>query len=227
MALLNTGRWDSFLPGDTDPNSDTNAGGIDIAQVIDEALWSLHAASRADLVFWTETGLIQWLDEAVKRLASIAGVFIGRSVTLTAPGSATSALPLQHIATLHVTVDGVSIRPANTMELEARDTAYQTTQGTPDAWYEDLLGAGVLGLAPVPDSELPLAEIYEGWPTALDAGQTMVAAPAPFKGYLAMCLLAEAYGTEGELEAPDIAAHCRGRVAMYHELMQSYYGVGM
>jgi hypothetical protein len=226
MGLLNTGLWDDFLPGDTDTNSDVNAGGIDSAQVIDEALWSLHAATRADLVFWTEAQLLQWLDEAVKRLASIAGVFIGRNVGLTGIGTATAALPIQHIATLHVSVDGVAIRPANTMELEARDEAYQTTQGTPDSWYEDLLGHGVLGLAPVPDAELPLAEIYEGWPTALDIGQTIVAGPAPLKGYLGMCLLAAAYGTEGELEMPDVAAHCRGRVEMYHQMMRSYYGAG-
>lgn len=225
MSLLNTGVWDSFRPGETDVTAES--GGIDIGQVIDEALWSLHAASRADLVFWTETQLVQFLDYAVRRLATIAGVFIGRNTGVIAAGEATLTLPTAHIATLHVTVDGTSVRPACTMELEARDEAYLTTQGTPDAWYEDLLGNGVLGLAPVPDVDLLVAEIYEGWQPQLDILQPLVGGPPPLKGYLAMCLLAECYGNEGELEMPDVAAHCRARMEMYHQMFRAYYGAGM
>lgn len=226
MALLNSGTWDSFRPGETDASAD--AGGVDIGQVLDEALWSLHAGSRADLTFWTEAQLIQFLDYAVRRLATIAGVFIGRDDSgRTVAGTATLALPIDHISTLHVTVNGESLRGASTMELEARDEAYLTTQGPPDAWYEDLLGNGVLGLAPVPDDIYVVAEIYVGWQPQLDLQQSMVSGPPPLKGYLAMCLLAEAYGKEGEAEMPDVAAHCRGRMEMYHQMFQTYYGAGM
>lgn len=224
MALLNTSLWNSFLPGETDTSTD--AGGVDITEVIDDGLWALHAASRDDLVFWTETQLIQWIDESVKRLAGIAGVFIGRNAALTVPGSASATLPSQHLSTIHVTVNGVAIRPACTMELEARDPNYLTTPGAPNAWYEDLLGLGVMGLAPVPDAEVPLAEIYNGWPAPLDKLQTVVAGPPPLKGYLAACMLAEAYGTEGEMEMPDLAAHCRGRKALYEQMLTTYYGAG-
>jgi hypothetical protein len=226
MALLNTSLWDSILPGATETSSD--AGGVDVTQVIDQALWDLHAASRADLVFWTEAQLIQWLDEAVKRLSAIACVFVGRSVTLTVASQAAYTHPSQHVSTLHVSLGTTALRPAATLELEAKDPAYQTTEGTPTHWYEDLLGVGSLALAPVPDeSDVNLARIYEGWPDALDVQQTVVAAPGPLKGYLGMCLLAEAYGIEGEMESPDIAAHCRGRLDLYHALLQHYYGAGV
>jgi hypothetical protein len=227
MALLNTSLWDSILPGSTE--SSVDAGGVDISQVIDQALWDLHAASRADLVFWTEAQLIQWLDEAVKRLASVACVFVGRFTgVLTVDGQAAYAHPPQHVSTLHVSLGTTALRPAATLELEAKDPAYQTTEGTPTHWYEDLLGLGSLGLAPVPDtSDLTIRQIYEGWPAALDPGQTMVAAPAPLKGYLGFYLLSEAYGIEGEMESPDIAAHCRGRLDLYHALLQHYYGKGI
>jgi hypothetical protein len=227
MALLNTSLWDSILPGAAETALD--AGGVDVSEVIDQALWDLHAASRADLVFWTEAQLIQWLDEAVKRLASAACVFVGRfTATLTVQGQAGYSHPPQHVSTLHVSLNSTALRPAATLELEAKDPAYQTTQGTPAHWYEDLLGLGSLGLAPVPDtSDVTMPQIYEGWPAALDPGQTMVAAPAPLKGYLSMALLAEAYGIEGEMEAPDIAAHCRGRLDLYRALLQHYYGVGI
>src|ERR1035437_6402133 len=150
MARLNTSVTDAFLPGEVE----TAQAGIDIVHVIDDAL---PAASRADLTFWSEVQLVQWLDEAGKRLAAIAAVFIGRNVTVTVPGTATSVLPPQHVVTTHVTVDGVSIRPVGTMELEARDPAYLTTQGTPAWWYEDMLDSGIIGLAPIPDSAVSLA----------------------------------------------------------------------
>jgi hypothetical protein len=223
MARLNTSVTDAFLPGEVE----TAQAGIDIAQVIDDALPALHAASRADLTFWSEVQLVQWLDEAVKRLAAIAAVFIGRNVTVTVPGTATSVLPPQHVVTTHVTVDGVSIRPVGTMELEARDPAYLTTQGTPAWWYEDMLDSGIIGLAPIPDSAVSLAEVYNGFPPPLDLQQTMLDGPPPLKGYLAMCLLAEAYGQEGEMEMPDVAEHCRGRVKLYEQLLERYYGQGI
>lgn len=225
MALLNTGIWDSFRPGETVASAES--GGIDIGQILDEALWSLHASSRADLVFWTEAELIQFLDYSVRRLATKVAVFIGRSTGVTIASTAAVALPTEHIATIHVSVNGVSIRPACTMELEARDEDYLTTEGTPDAWYEDLLGSGVIGLAPVPDAVYTMTEIYSGWQPQLDKLQPLVAGPPPLKAYLTMCLLAECYGKEGEMEMPDVAAHCRGRVAMYEEMMQAYYGAAL
>ncbi len=226
MALLNTSLWDSFLPGSTDASTD--AGGIDVSQVIDQALWDLHADSRANLTFWDEAQLYQWLDEAVKRLASIACVFVGRyAAVLTVQGQAAYSHPPQHVSTLHVSLGSTALRPASTMELEARNPAYQTAQGTPAYWYENLLGSDSIALAPVPDtSDVTIPQIYAGWPTGLDMSQTVVAAPAPLKGYLGMALLAEAYGIEGEMEMRDVAAHCRGRLGLYHMLFKQYYGAG-
>jgi hypothetical protein len=226
MALLNTALWDSILPGAAETSSD--AGGVDVSAVIDQALWDLHAESRSDLVFWTESQLYQWLDETVKRLSAIACLFVGRSITLTVEGQAGYTQPPQHVSTLHVSLDTEALKPASTLELEAKDPGYQTTQGTPENWYEDLLGLGSLALCPVPDtSDVNLPRIYEGWPDKLEAGQTMLSAPAPMKGYLGMALLAEAYGIEGEMEMPEVAAHCRGRLELYHALFQQYYGRGI
>lgn len=239
MSRPNTILWGSLLPGGV--AGETSDGGLDTTQVIDGLLWTLHAGSRADLVFWTEADLIQWMDEALKRLARIACVFVGRDASITSRnGQATYTLPDRHISTLHVSYSSVNanattpLRPASTMELEALDDSYQTTAVTngevPKRWYEDLQGATIVGLAPVPDTDDdPIPIIYEGYPDTLDAGRqnTLVAAPPPVKGYLAMCVLAECYGRESEIESPDIAAHCRGRVAMYEQIFQSYYGEGM
>lgn len=221
--------WGSLLPGGL--AGESAAGSLDSTQVIDELLPSLHAGSRAELTYWTEGELIEWMDEALKRLARVACVFVGRTESiLSVAGQAAYTLPTRHVATLHVSYLDAPLRPAGTVELEALDSAYQTTQDTPERWYQDLVGDATFGLAPVPDTSddsIPL--IYEGWPETLDAGgqQTLVAAPAPLKGYLAFSVLANAYGREGEMEMPDLAAHCRGRIQMYDQIFQGYYGAGI
>lgn len=229
MPMLPGGTlWGDIVPGGLE--GELSDGGIDADQVVDELLPSLHAASAADadLSFWTRNDLIQWMDEGLKRLARKAAVFIGRQASiLSVPGTATYAHPLQHISTLHVSFGSTSLRPAAVIEIEARDPNFVTTPGTPDHWYENLLGQDAIGLTPVPDSEESIPQIYEGWPTALAADQTKAAAPAPVKGYLAMYVLAEAYGREGEMEMPDVAQHCKARVEFYEQIFQRYYGEGM
>lgn len=228
MSLGNTALWGDILPGGP---TESASGSIDTTQVIDELLPLLHAGSRADLTFWTEADLIQWLDEAVKRLARVACVFVGRSASIrSVDEQATYDLPVRHVSTLHVSYVTTSLRPAGTLELEALDAGYQTGRGTPARWYQDLQGDATFGLAPVPDTnDDPIPVIYEGWPPELDGGgqNTLLSAPPPIRGYLAMCVLAAAYGREGECEMPDVAAHCRGRIQMYDQIFQSYYGAGV
>lgn len=227
MGQLNTELVGSILPGGAPGESPLS--GIDITQVLTEILPSLHAASEADLIFWTEAELIEWLDDAVKRLARKAGVFIGRDAsTFTTIGQAAYPLPAGHLSTRHVSYGTAQLRPSTTIEMEALDPSYATTAGTPLHWYEDLQGINVVGLAPVPDAETELAVIYEGWPAALDAGrvQTIVPGPPPLKGYLAFCLLASAYGAESQMEMPDVAEHAKARTDLYEQMFISYYGAG-
>lgn len=229
-GLWNTTLWGDLLPGGA---TDDLPGNLDTNQVIDGILPDLHAINRADLApWWSEAELYQFLDEALKRLSRVACVFVGRqgALPLTVAGQFNYALPPQHVATLHISYATTPLRPGNQLELEMRDPDFQTAPGTPDHWYEDLLGMEAFGVTPVPDtSDVPMPVIYEGWPTEIDAGgkQSFVAAPPPLKGYLGMCILAEAYGNEGEMEAPDIAKHCRGRMDLYEQAFRTYYGAGM
>jgi|SRR5919197_1751547 hypothetical protein len=224
MPGPNQGLTGGILPGDIDAGTEP---GIDTTQVIDGILAALHAASRAELVFWTEAELIHAMDEALKRLARKTRLWVTRdATTVTAAATPDYALPQRHIQTLHVTYDGTPLRPASVAELVTRDGAFRSTGGTPTHWYEDQLGGATIGLAKVPAAIKELDVIYAGWPEPLDAGrqQTMVLAPAPLKGYLAVCVLAEAWGQEGEGEMPEAAAHCRERIAMYDQLFASYWG---
>ena len=208
---------------------------FDSTQIVTNLLPSLHAATRADLgpwadseLPWTEADLIQWMDEALKRLAGLVALFVSRDACArTAAGLSTYALPANHIATLHVSVDGVPLRPGNMAELEARGPTFRTISGTPDHWYEDLIGTATMDLTPVPTvAGKTVAIVYAGWPDALDVTktQTMVAAPAPVKGYLALAVLKEAYGKESDMEMPDVSAHAKSQMDLFEALWLSYYG---
>lgn len=205
-------------------------GDLDTTQVINDILPTLHAASTGDLYWWQLSDLIEYMDEALKRLARKAGVFVKRSSSLSSSaGSSSYPLPDDHVAVLHVSYGTAPLRAANQLELEARDPDYQSTPGTPDHWYLDELGDYIIGFCPVPNhggDTMPI--IYTAEAAALDNAQdnTLVTAPEPLKGYLTMCILREAYGREGEMEMPELAQHCSGRIQMYEAMMADYYGSG-
>ena len=204
---------------------------IDTSAIIQSILPDLHADTVADLTFWTEADLIRWEDEAVKRLARVAAVFVLRDASLiTVAGQAGYNLPPRHVATLHVSLGNQPLRPANMEELEGLDSAFRITPGAPERWYEDKLAAPKVALAPVPDVAFtPLPMVYNSWPPELDVNKvnTTLAAPAPVKGYIAMAVLGAAYQIEGESEMPDVAAHCRGRLDLYEQTFRGYYGRGI
>lgn len=205
-------------------------GDIDTTAVIAELLPVLHTDTTANLYWWTQNDLIQWMDEALKRLARKAGVFIQRSTsTVSAAGVPAYPLPVGCVAVLHQSYLTTPLRAAGTMELESRDPDYQTTPGTPDHWYADQIGDYTIGFSPVPVTAGDLMPIiYTALSPDLDVAQVnvLVTAPVPLKGYLAMSVLGEAYGREGEMEMQDLAAHCKSRVAMYEAMMAEYYGSG-
>ena len=205
------------------------AGELDSQAVITGLLPSLHADSRANLSFWTESDLINWMDEGCKRIGRECGVFVERDTSITTlSGVAAYPLPTRQNATLHVSFGTAPLRPASMISLEMRDPAFMSTPGVPDHWYEDGQGWNV-GLCPVPTASLPLPIVMTCWPPALDTQKlnTLVQAPAPLAGYLSMYSLAKAYGKEGESEMPDVAQHCAARCRMYEQVFAKYYGRGM
>lgn len=227
MGLFDSELWGSALPGGLAIN--LTAGSIDTRAVVDSALPLLHADTRANLTFWSETDLIEWMDEGLKRLSRVAGVFVEMDSSInTVNGTATYALPERHNASLYISYGNAPLRPASMIELEMRDAAFQTTTGTPDHWYEDGQGPNV-GLSPVPTSAVNVPLVMSCWPPVLDDAQLnrLVQAPAPLAGYLLMYTLSKAYGREGESEMPDVAAHCSARCDMYTQMFTKYYGAGL
>lgn len=199
---------------------------IDTSQVIDSILPDLHAVTRADLVSWQGTDLIKWTDECVKRLGRLSPVFAIRYMGITSLGIPVYPLPPRHVATMHVSVGTGSLRLANMQELEGLDPSFRTTPGEPKRWYEDSLGMPYIALTPVPVAVELLPIVYASFPPEVDVNQAnvMVPAPPPVKGYIANYILSEAFQQEGESEMPDVAQHCKGRLALYEQAFQQYFG---
>jgi hypothetical protein len=205
------------------------AGEVDSQAVITTLLPSLHSDSRANLTFWTESDLINWMDEALKRLGRVAGVFVERDTSITTVnGTADYALPQRHHATLHASYGSTALRPASMLELEMRDPDFQTTTGSPDHWYEDGQGFNI-ALSPVPNAAVNLPLIMTAWPPALDTAKanTLVQAPAPIAPYLFFYALGKAYERESEVEMQDLAQHCLGQCELLEKAFEKYYGAGL
>jgi hypothetical protein len=206
------------------------SGEIDSTVVLTNLLPDLHSSSFANLTFWTKGDLIQFMDEAAKRLARACMMFVERDTSnTTVNATATYALPTRHLATIHASFGTAPLRPATTIEMESRDPAFQTAPGTPDHWYEDTLGTGTIGLTPVPTTAVTLPLVCSMYPPDLDVAQvnTLLQAPAPVSGYLTFSILAGAYGRESETEQPDLAKHCQARCSLYEQLFMHYYGPGL
>ncbi len=203
---------------------------IDTQQLITNLLPDLHSDSRAHLNFWTESDIINFIDESVKRLARKAMMFVERDLSLTTGiGTATYALPARHLATIHASYGTTPLRPASQIELEAGNPLYATVAGTPAYWYEDKIGSATVGLSPVPTAAAALPLIVSVVPVDIDVGKvvTTLEAPQAVAAYLTFSVLAQCYGRESEAEMPDVSSHCAARVEFYESIFQKYYGSGL
>ncbi len=184
------------------------------------------------MVHWSKTELIAFVDEYLKRLGRICGVFIARSTAFTiVAGTATYSLPTRHISTIRATWVGASLTPSSTDELELLDSDYLTTQGTPLYWYQDKIGIGKIGLYPVPNAAMallvtPLAVLYHEYPADVDAAEVnmVLPMPTPVMEVVQAKMLAEAFGKESDGAIPEVAQHLTKRLDMMEQLLTEYYG---
>ena len=196
---------------------------LDTATVITEALPALNAASTSDLYFWTTDELYQWMDDAVKHLAHTAQVFVYTPSTFGA--SPTIALQAGYVAAIRVYWNGAPLRESTVTELEALDDNWTATAGTPARWTQGI-GLGSIRLYPAPTVAGTCLLILQSAPSDLSAGASTVATevPAPFAGFLLQALIGKAREKVSDAQMPEIAAHCRERVALYEQVFANYWG---
>lgn len=192
----------------------------------------LHAASAADLVWWTEADLRQWANDALQALARGSLLFVRRdSGTVTVQGQRAYGLPTRHLATLHVTYDDRPLGPTDYALLDAlnaaADAAACLTGEFPTRWYEDNLGLHAsIGVYPSPFEVEVLEILFSQQPELLLSTASTVPIPRCMEAFIADAVLGEAWDHDSDFSMPELAAHFRSKREMYLDVYRQYWGHG-
>lgn len=208
------------------------AVGIDIREVLVSVYPSLNAAGAADLTWWTETELFQYIDEAAKRLASRVGLFVERDATtiVLANGTQEYSLPTRHLSTIHASAGPAAslapITPATAHELEALDTTWETASGVVER-YVHRLGPDKVQVYKVPGAAQAgqvVAVIFHQYPADLSPTAFVLTAPSPFREYFTFAVLAEARKIEGDAAMPEVSQQCEAWMNLLEKVFLDYWG---
>lgn len=201
------------------------------SDLIARLLPQLHATALGNLPFVSECEIIQWLDEAAKRLARITGLFVVRDTSIAMVAQqALYSLPARHVATVFVTHDGKLLKPTSTSQLRSLDPLYGigAISTIPERWYEDKEGEGKIGLYPPPHAQAAakqLGIVMLRYPPSLDCAKvtTTMVLPQVLEDALDIFAMSKAYGKESDFRCPEIANHLMQRFALYEQIAQSYW----
>ncbi len=200
--------------------------GLDLAAVIDDALPTLGAAAIADLIFWDEYELYDWLDEAAKELARTCGVFVVRDASISIqPNTPVYAVPTGHLSTIHASAGARSLLPATVQELEALDDNWPDTVGaSPERFLTDE-GTEQIRVYPKPTAAAgALALIFHRYPATVVKGSAVVSAPRAVREYFLFHVLAEARDKESKAAMPEVSAYFRQLADLHRQAIQGYWG---
>lgn len=193
------------------------------AHVVTRLLPLLNADTAADLVWWTEAELYEWMGEAAQRLAQ-NGMFVERKENLTVlSGSAGVGLPAVRLAVIHVSLDGLTLRTATVQDLEALSSTWVTDAGNVERYSLEVSGLDTVRLYRIPETDGMLAVIYQSWPLVSSAISTH-RAPTVVGDYYTYAVLCEARAKHGEAQALDIAAVARERAKLLSSVFAQYWG---
>lgn len=198
---------------------------VPLSTILGNLYPQLHAIANSDLVFTNDDELKRFLSDCVKRLAEDFGVFIVRNATqiVLFQGQAQYPAPPRHLSTLHISIDGLPLVAASTLELELRDENYLVTQGTPRRWYQDKIGTNRIGFQPVPDagSAGKIAEvIYHQFPCSIEDG---IDTPRVFVDYAEAVAAGEAYMKESDFQIPESAQSFKQLAQLFEAAAAQYW----
>jgi hypothetical protein len=207
--------------------------GIDLRDCLEAIYPTLNAQGPGDLVWWTESELYAWLDEAAKKLARSTGCFLTRDDTtvVVVAGTGAYSLPARHISTVHASLSGRMLDRSNVQELEARDSAWPDSQADisqpfPLRYSLDAGGPTSIVLHPKPNTGGggPLAIVMHQYPATIEAGASVAALPAPLREYFTFFALGEARGKESKGAMYEVGRWYRQLAGLVEQVAMDYYG---
>jgi hypothetical protein len=216
-----------FLPqGGGSPTS----AGFDLSQTANTLLSRLGASSWDDIDWLTEAEVYSYFDEAAKRLAQVAGVFVERDTSIAlATNVAQYDAPADWISTIHVSAGNTRLRPASVAELRALDDGWKSATGTTARYSMDAGALGTVVVYPKPNSAQNgqvLSMIYHQYPEEISDSQTLAPITSPIADYFLYFALNRARGKQSDKAMPEVAAYAAQRVQLYEQILESYFGEG-
>lgn len=195
-------------------------------------LWvSLNATDAATAIWWTEAELYRYLDEAAKRLARIAGVFLERdtSVALVA-ATHTYALPARHVETAMAAAGGRSLDSWSVEEAEAYSSTWvidaaPLADPLPTRYLANAEGVEKIRLYPIPGTGVAgnLEVVFAATPPTIAVGLSNVQCAEVLREYFFLAALGEARGREGKGAMPEVAAWCRQMAEVLASAIAGYF----
>ena len=210
--------------------------GCDVANCIAD-LWFrlgfLNAADMARADRWvTLAELYQFADDAAKFLSRASAAFLtyDSSIGVTA-GEPEYALPAGWVWTegawlLYAGLPLQQLRLSSVGQLFALDANWNTTTGNPLRLSLDAGPVGWCVLYPSPVAGAVLAEVLQVFPATVAAGASALPLSAVLQDYFTDAALAGARAKESDSAMPDVAAHCRERMALYEAVIGHLWGDG-
>jgi hypothetical protein len=197
---------------------------LDLSAVSADILPALGAGSFGDLDWCTQAELYNFADEAARRLAAKASVWVNRYGNQTVnPGTQPAPAPADMIDAIHISWNGASLRPASALDLESYDSGWQTAAGVPARFSVDA-GLGQIFLYPAVQTTGTMAAIYHQVQPQIESGATAVRAPGVFWDYFAAAMIAGARRKESEQAMPEMADHLEQRMVLFLQIAEAYWG---
>ncbi len=170
------------------------------------------------------------LDEAAKKLSSLAGVFVtvDTSITVT-PGNSTYALPasLSFSPSLYFSASSKPLpRITSQAQLEALEGQWTAAVGPAARASFDAREVGFVVLYPQPTGGGVLSVVCQEFPSTIQAGSTTISLPTVFQDYFSYAQLAGARGKESDARMEEISNHGRARMDLYLKVAAHLYGRG-
>ena len=171
--------------------------------------------------------LYQWLDEAAKKLSSLAGVFVTVDASITVvPGNSTYALPANFVYGLAVFLGSRPLRITSQAQLEALEGQWSAAVGPAARASFDAREVGFVVLYPQPTAGGVLSLVCQEFPSTIQAGSTTISLPTVFQDYFSYAQLAGARGKESDARMEEISNHAQARVDLYVKVATHLYGRG-
>jgi hypothetical protein len=199
---------------------------ISVAAILGKLLPALHASSLGTLEYWTEAELYAIANDAAGRLARETGVFVERNPVAVTAGGASYLFPARHIAAVHVSLDGKTLRPASVAELLARSESWQDEEGAVTHYALDVAGLEIVTLYKKPLQNGTLYAIHRRAPAAVSSGSPSMRVPALLEHYFGFRVLAEARRKDGGAQMLEVAAALDERTALLEQVFRRYWGQG-